>query len=361
MSDRTIDSIEAVLALARADIRALKAYEHAQWRPELQRLHANESPWPPLSCADGAPRHHYPEPQPAELVAAMAAYYGIAMDQLLVGRGSDEGIDLLTRAFCRAEHDAVLVCPPTFGMYSVAATIQGAKVVSIPLLANFQLDLPSILSALNSASAAPIKLVWLCSPNNPTGNALSRADIDAVIEAARGRAVVIVDEAYAEFSDEPSWISSLPVNPHLVILRTLSKAHGLAGLRLGAVLAHAAIIQLLRKIIPPYALPTDSARLATIAMETAALAVTRERIMLLNSERERLRSALSKSPWLSRIWPSSANFLLVEARDGQAVLDRLAGVGLIVRDFRGKSGLGEAIRITVGTPDQNDRIIRSLS
>lgn len=357
----TTSEIDAVLSLAREDIRALKAYEHASWRPELERLHANESPWPPLSSNDGLARHHYPEPQPAELVAAMAAYYGVAAEQILVGRGSDEGIDLLTRAFCRAEHDAVVVCPPTFGMYAVAAAIQGARTVSIPLRDDCQLDVTAIVAALQSPSANPPKLLWLCSPNNPTGTRLARGDIEQVIQAARGRAVVIVDEAYAEFATEPSWIAALAAHPHLVVLRTLSKAHGLAGLRLGAVIAHRAVIQLLRKIIPPYALPYDSARLGTIAMQAPALAVTRERIDLLLRERERLREALSASPLLRRIWPSEANFLLVEAHDGQLVLDRLAAVGLIVRDFRGKSGLGEAIRITVGTPEQNDRIIRSLS
>ena len=150
-------------------------------------------------------------------------------------------------------------------------------------------------------------------------------------------------------------------HPHLVVLRTLSKAHGLAGLRIGAVIAHRAVIQLLRKIIPPYALPYDSARLGTIAMQEPALAVTQERINLLVRERERVRAALSSSPLLTRICPSEANFLLVEAHDGKVVLDRLAAVGLIVRDFRGKSGLGESVRITIGTPEQNDRIIRSLS
>lgn len=357
----TTRHIDRVLSLAREDIRALKSYEHAQWRPELERLHANESPWPPLFSADGEPRHHYPEPQPAELVAAMAAYYGVATDQLLVGRGSDEGIDLLTRAFCRAERDAVIVCPPTFGMYAVAANIQGARVMSIPLLANFQLDVATIRQTLDASDGPPVKLVWLCSPNNPTGNSLARADIEEIIDSARDRAIVIVDEAYAEFAVGGSWISALSKYPHLVVLRTLSKAHGLAGLRIGAVLAHPELIRLLRKIIPPYALPTDSARLGTLAMQPAALAVTRERIESLVRERERLRAALSASPWLSRVWPSEANFLLVDARDGAAVLERLAAVGLIVRDFRLKSGLGEAIRITVGTPDQNDRIIRSLS
>lgn len=353
--------IDAVLSLAREDIRALKAYEHAQWRPDLERLHANESPWPPLSSNDDLARHHYPEPQPVELVAAMARYYGVAADQVLVGRGSDEGIDLLTRAFCCAQQDSVVVCPPTFGMYAVAAAIQGARTVAIPLRENFQLDVTAIVAALQAPAPSTPKLIWLCSPNNPTGNSLGRNDIQQVIEAARGRAIVIVDEAYAEFAKEPSWIASLAQHPHLVVLRTLSKAHGLAGLRVGAVLAHRAVIQLLRKIIPPYALPCDSTNLGTIAMQPPALAITRERIELLLRERERLSIALSNSPLLTRIWPSEANFLLVEARDGQAVLERLAAVGLIVRDFRGKSGLGEAVRITVGTPEQNDRIIRSLS
>lgn len=353
--------IDAVLSLAREDIRALKAYEHAQWRPDLERLHANESPWPPLSSNDDLARHHYPEPQPVELVAAMARYYGVAADQVLVGRGSDEGIDLLTRAFCCAQQDSVVVCPPTFGMYAVAAAIQGARTVAIPLRESFQLDVTAIVAALQAPTPSTPKLIWLCSPNNPTGNSLRRNDIQQVIEAARGRAIVIVDEAYAEFAKEPSWIASLAQHPHLVVLRTLSKAHGLAGLRIGAVLAHRAVIQLLRKIIPPYALPCDSANLGTIAMQPPALAITRERIELLLRERERLSIAFSNSPLLTRIWPSEANFLLVEARDGQAVLERLAAVGLIVRDFRGKSGLGEAVRITVGTPEQNDRIIRSLS
>lgn len=353
--------IDNVLALARADIRALKAYEHAQWRPELERLHANELPWPPLSSGDNAPRHHYPEPQPADLVEALARYYGVAPEQTLVGRGSDEGIDLLTRAFCQADRDAVIVCPPTFGMYAVAATIQGARVESIALTPEFQLDVDAIIQRLASPEEAKVKLVWLCSPNNPTGNALVRSDIERVINAARGRAVVVVDEAYAEFSQEASWVSQLEQHAHLVVLRTLSKAHGLAGLRIGAVLAHRDVIKLLRKIIPPYALPYDSAKLGTLAMQASALAVTRERIALLVRERDRLRTALARSPWLTRVWASDANFLLVEAKDGGVVLERLADVGLIVRDFRGKSGLGEAIRITVGTPEQNDRIIRSLS
>jgi len=355
------NDIDGVLALARADILALKAYEHAQWRPELERLHANELPWSPLSSGDTERRHHYPEPQPAELVQALARYYGVSPEQTLVGRGSDEGIDLLTRTFCRADRDAVIVCPPTFGMYAVAAAIQGARVESIALTPEFQLDVDAILKRLDSPEEPRIKLVWLCSPNNPTGNALTRNDIEQVIIAARGRAVVVVDEAYAEFSSERSWVLELEQHAHLVVLRTLSKAHGLAGLRIGTVLAHRDVITLLRKIIPPYALPYDSAKLGTLAMQTSALAVTHERVALLVRERERLRRALAHSPWLNRVWASDANFLLVEATDGGAVLARLAEVGLIVRDFRGKSGLGEAIRITVGTPEQNDRIIRSLS
>lgn len=186
-----MSEIDRVLSLARAEIRALKAYEHAQWRPELERLHANESPWPPISSSDGLARHYYPEPQPTALVAAMAAYYGVDADQILLGRGSDEGIDLVTRAFCRAGEDSVIVCPPTFGMYAVAAAIQGARTLSIPLREHFQLDVPAIVAALQASCANTPKLVWLCSPNNPTGNRLEPSDIRQVIEAARGRSVVI--------------------------------------------------------------------------------------------------------------------------------------------------------------------------
>ncbi|MCP5466959.1 MAG: histidinol-phosphate transaminase [Sinobacteraceae bacterium] len=346
------------LALARPEILALRPYEHAAWDPRLERLHANESPWRVPGDTSTAGLNRYPEPQPQPLVEALAALYGVAPAQLLVGRGSDEAIDLLTRTFCAAGRDAVLVCPPTFGMYAVAALIQGAGVIKVPLRrdAGFALDLPALRAALSPA----VKLVYLCTPNNPTGNELPEADVLAVLEACAGRALVVVDEAYAEFTTHPGYARRLAEFPHLVVLRTLSKAQGLAGARVGSLLASPAIVALLRKIIPPYAIAQPTVEAALQALQPSAQAVARERLATTLAERARLAAALGSLPTVLRVWPSAANFLLVEFHDAAAALRAIMAAGLIVRDFRG-AGLGEVLRITIGSPEQNDRLIRSLA
>jgi histidinol-phosphate aminotransferase len=345
------------LALARPEIRALKPYSHAVWDPRLERLHANELPWRVQGDTSIAGLNRYPEPQPRELVARLAALYDVEPSMVLVARGSDEGIDLLTRAFCRAGRDAVLVCPPNFGMYAVAARIQGAEVIEVPLdpERGFALDLPAVLGAIDRA-----KLVYLCTPNNPTGNSLAAADIDRVVEGARGRALVVIDEAYAEFSLAPSAVARIAAQPHVVVLRTLSKAHGLAGARIGALIAVPEIIALLRRIIPPYALAQPTVEAALAALEPEQLAIMRVRRDDILRERARTAAALAGRPGVRRIWPSDANFLLVEFEDAGLALERIATAGLIVRDFRGTAGLGEALRITIGTPAQNSRMLDSL-
>ena len=355
--------IGQVLALARPDILALEPYRHASADHALQRLHANESPWEPSFAAQAAPPrsplNRYPPPQPPALVAALARTWSTGADQILVGRGSDEGIDLLTRVFCAAGRDRVVVCPPTFGMYAVAARIQGAGVHEVPLRPGprFALDVPGVVAALEGGT----KIVWLCSPNNPTGDVLARADVATILDAAAGRALVVVDEAYAEFINGPSWTVEAGRRAHLVALRTLSKAHGLAGARVGAVIAHPQVIALLRRVVPPYAVPGPTLDAALAALTPAALAVTRERTALLVAERERLAARLARATGVRRIHRSEANFLLVEFDDAGAALARLQAAGLLVRDFRGYQGLGDALRLTVGTPDQNELMLRSLS
>ena len=283
----------------------------------------------------------------------------MSAEQILVGRGSDEAIDLVTRAFCAARIDSVVVCPPTFGMYAVAARIQGAAVRRVPLDASrgFAPDLAGIRSALDAGA----KLVWLCTPNNPTGTAIARADVEAVLAAAAGRALVIVDEAYGEFTDGPSWTQEVARHPGLATLRTLSKAHALAGARVGAIVAAPEIVALLRRIVPPYAVPGPTLRASLAALQPAALAVTAERIALLRRERERLAAALAALPTVTKVWPSTANFLLVEWRDAADALARLRAAGLVVRDFRAYDGLGQALRLTVGTPAENDRMLEVLA
>jgi histidinol-phosphate aminotransferase len=343
--------------IARTDIVALKPYEHASWEPSLERLHANELPWRPARDDSRGGLNRYPEPQPRALVEGLAELYAVAPASVLVGRGSDEAIDLLARAFCRAGRDAVLVCPPTFGMYSVSARIQGAKVLQAPLLAadGFALD----EQALIERCAAAVKLVFLCSPNNPTGNLLDEAAVVRIAQRLSGRALVVLDEAYIEFAARPSLARLVPQQPNLAILRTLSKAHGLAGARCGALIADPQVIALLRKIIPPYAIPQLTLEAVLDRLTPAARAESRTALELLLAERERLLSELPRLPRITRVWPSAANFVLAEFTDAGESLARAREARLLVRDARGYPGLGRALRITVGAPEQNGRLLEA--
>jgi len=348
------------LALARPEILELEPYSHASWEPQLERLHANELPW--RSAVDGtrAGLNRYPEPQPRALVEGLAALYGVAPEELLVGRGSDEAIDLLTRAFCRAGEDSVLLCPPTFGMYAVAARIQGAEVVRVPLLdaeRAFALDVPQILAR----SGARVKLVYVCSPNNPTGNRIDERTLIGLADALAGRALLVIDEAYIEFSGAASLASEVPRHPYLAVLRTLSKAHGLAGARCGALIAAPEIVALLRKIIPPYAMTQPTIESVLAALEPRELSAAAERVATIRAERSQLAERLATLPCVVRVFPSDANFLLVELRDASSAFARARAAGLLVRDVRAQPGLGRHLRITVGTPEQNARLIAALA
>jgi histidinol-phosphate aminotransferase len=345
--------------IARPDIVALRPYEHAAWEPSLERLHANELPWRAADDDSHAGLNRYPEPQPRALIERLAELYCVVPAAILAGRGSDEAIDLLTRAFCRAGRDAVLVCPPTFGMYSVCARIQGAEVVQVRLLpeAGFALDEQAVLERCTGG----VKLVFLCSPNNPTGNLLDEAVIQRITRRLAGRALVIVDEAYIEFAGRPSLARLVTELPNLAILRTLSKAYGLAGARCGALIADPEIIALLRKIIPPYAIPQLTLEAVLARLTPRALAHARTRLELLMGERERLLSALPRLTRLTRVWPTAANFILVELQDAGAALERAREARLLVRDARGYPALGRALRITVGTPEQNGRLLEAWS
>lgn len=345
-------------SLARPEIAALRPYEHAAWEPGLARLHANELPWRGDADASLAGLNRYPEPQPRALIGRLAPLYGVAPEQLLVCRGSDEAIDLLTRAFCAAQRDAVLICPPTFGMYAAAARIQGALLVEVPLRAErgFELDAEGLLA---HERLEGVKLVFLCSPNNPTGNALSAAAILAVADRLAGRALVVVDEAYIEFSQRASLAACIAERPHLAVLRTLSKAHGLAGARLGTLIADPEVIALLAKLIAPYAVPQLVLEAVTRLLSPEHLRTLPARIERILSERSRLEQTLATLPGVTAVLPSAANFLLARFVDPAAALARARAARLLVRDLRALAGLEDALRITVGTPEQNDRLLEA--
>lgn len=346
----------SALDLARVELRGLQPYSSARMEARGGRvlLNANESAWPPHE--DEAEIHRYPEPQPRRLVATLANLYGMKPDQALVGRGSDEAIDLLVRAFCRAGRDAVLVSPPTFGMYAVCARIQNAGVVEAPLRADGGLDVEALLAAATDA----VKLVFVCAPNNPTGAAVARADIECLLMALAGRALLVVDEAYVEFSDQGSVADLIARHDHLVVLRTLSKAWALAGARIGALLAHAEIVALLRRIMSPYPVPSPCAQAALRALTPHGRLRMHGRVAAVRAERSRMREALSALPDVRDVLPSQANFLCVRFDDAGAACRRLLQAGVVVRELRRHPGLEDALRITIGSAEDNARVLAAL-
>jgi histidinol-phosphate aminotransferase len=254
----------------------------------------------------------------------------------------------------------VLVTPPVFGMYAVSARLQDARLVEVPLVDGgdgFMLDADAVATAAMEGGA---KLVFLCSPSNPTGNKIPTADIDALAQRLDGRALVVVDEAYVEFSDQTSVVPLLASRPNLAVLRTLSKAHALAAARIGCVIADAALIAVLRACQAPYPVPAPCTALALAALEPDALAETRSRVSVIRRERARMVGALSVLPEVRRVYPSQGNFLLVRFADAEAAYRALLDAGVVVRDQRSAPQLGDALRITIGTPDENDRVLVAL-
>ncbi len=347
-----------LLSLARPEIVSLKPYAHAAWLPSLTRMHANEAPWRPTGDNTVAGLNRYPEPQPQALIERLASLYGVTAAQVLATRGADEAIDVLSRIYLRAGSDAILQCGPTFGMYQLAARIQGAAVIELPLdrEQGWGIDAERILAAWHPN----IKLVYLCSPNNPTANLMSEAALERVCAALDGKAIIVIDEAYIEWSRSSSLAAWLTRFQTLAILRTLSKAHALAGARLGALLAAPELIQIARRVIPPYALAQPTIEAALRALEPEELAASQARLEALLMEKDYLRRGLELSPLVAKVWPSDTNFLLIDCRDADRFMHNSIAGGLIVRDVRAHPALACSLRVSVGTRAQNDALLRSL-
>lgn len=353
--------MSALLDLVRPDLRDFAGYKSA--RSEALRgdvwLNANESAWANPADVQGRSRR-YPDPQPPALRARLADVYGVGPDQLLVGRGSDEAIDLLVRALCVPGQDAIVVTPPVFGMYVVCARLQGARIIEVPLVdgdAGLVADLDAIREAALGQGA---KLVFLCSPSNPAGSAIPLDGIAALASALEGRALVVVDEAYGEFADGASATTLLDAHANVVVLRTLSKAHALAAARIGVAIGDTELIAVLQRCQAPYPVPTPCAELALAGLSDPALAQTRERVAVVRRERERLLYALGGLPGVRRVYPSQGNYLLVRFDDPERAFRALLSAGVVVRDQRAAPQLGDALRITIGSPEQNDRVIAAL-
>jgi histidinol-phosphate aminotransferase len=350
--------MSTILELARAELRGIRPYVPGAYEPDCIRLNANESPWRTPGDTSERGLNVYPPPRPTVLQAKLAGYYGIERGQILVTRGSSEAIDVLIRGFCTAGRDKILICPPTFDMYRLYASIQNAGVVRVPLLADrdFALDTDNILKAIDATT----KLVFICSPNNPTGQSMARADIERICRETAGRALVVIDEAYHEFATGGHFLELRNRYEHVVLLRTLSKFVSLAGVRCGLIVAAPELIDFAQVVLPPYTFPTPSIELVQQALSKDALRVSEERIAVLKRERERLAAALRDVPQIVQVYPSDANFILVKTLDGNAVRETARRAGILVRTFDDPL-LANCVRITVGRPSDNDLLLKALS
>jgi len=336
--------------IVRKVIVEFKAYSARGGAGNALHLDANESPWapPPVTTTDEYNR--YPEQQPTDLRTRLANLYGVAPEKIMVGRGADEAIEVLLRTFCEAGEDSILICPPTFGYYETCAAIQGAEIIKAPLCADYRYDADLIKSKL-AKHCAMLKIAFLCSPNNPTGNAIDPKIIPELC-AAYPQTLIAIDEAYAEFSDQESFTPQIDKYPNLVVLRTLSKAYSLAGVRMGVAIADPRIIDLMLKVLPPYPISRPVERAVMRALSTASMPVHAARIKLWKSERTRMAKALSASPYIKYIYPSDANFLLLDVVDEERLLKTLTKYQIKIRDFR-NMGAGK-FRISIGSPEEND-------
>ncbi|QIL86482.1 histidinol-phosphate transaminase [Vibrio sp. HDW18] len=310
-------------------------------------LNANESPFNNEYKTDFARLNRYSDCQPKAMLEAYANYAGVRPEQVLTSRGADEGIELLIRTFCEPNQDAILFCPPTYGMYAISAETFGVERKRVPLTADWQLDLPSIAANLDR-----VKLVFVCSPNNPTGNLVQRSDIIELLEMTKDRAIVVMDEAYIDFCPEASTVDLLAQYPNLAILRTLSKAFALAGLRCGFTLASPELINVLLKVIAPYPVPVPVAEIAVQALSELGLARAKYQVLELGANRAYLQVGLSMIPGV-QVFEGWGNYLLVKFVDGDALFKAAWQHGIILRN----SPIENCVRISVGNREECEKTV----
>ena len=346
----------SVIKLARPELRDLPPYQAAVQVDDTIRLNANEAAWTTSNDQFRRPLNRYPELRPARLQSTLAERFGCAAENLLVTRGSSEAIDLLFRVFCRAGVDNVVTTAPSFSMYAHYARIQGAvlREVRTHPASDFVVSAESVLDACD----AQTRLVFLCTPNNPTGTTIAPDVIETILEARREHSIVVVDEAYIEFSRQRSAVDLLNRFDNLVVLRTLSKALAFAGARCGAVLGATETVRLLNAVQAPYALATPVIECVEDALQEEWLVEAEAQVAAVIAERKRISTALQELPCISRVWPSDANFILVQANPIEEVLQQTQHDRILLRYFGG--ALADCVRITIGSESENTRMLESL-
>ena len=340
----------SIAELLRDNIRRMTAYSSARDEfkdatADMIFIDANENPF-------DTGLNRYPDPQQSKVKAEISKLRRVSTKNILLGNGSDEVLDLIFRAFCEPKQDSVIALPPTYGMYKVLANTNDVGLIEIPLLPSFQPDVDSILEKQSAES----KLLFLCSPNNPSSNSFEASRIEKLIKGFDG--IVVIDEAYIDFSNEESWVQKIEEFPNLIVTQTLSKAYGLAGIRLGICFASEEIISILNKIKPPYnvnQLTQDAALKALLNPKKV-----QQEIEIIKLERSVLIDKLKEIAIINKIYPSDANFLLVEVDDANKRYDELIAKGIVVRNRSNQTHCYNCLRFTVGTPEENRELVNAL-
>ena len=334
-------------SIARKAIVDFAAYSARGGATGALHLDANESPYapPPVRGAEGYNR--YPEQQPHALRQRLADLYGTSPERLMVGRGADEAIEVLLRTFCEAGRDEVMICSPTFSYYETCAQIQGAGVIDVPLDKDYQWDTQAIIKAAKAATS--LKLIFLCTPNNPTGTIIKDDLVEQLCQSFPNT-LIIIDEAYEEFSSAPSYTPQTQTFQNLVVMRTLSKAYALAGVRGGVAISDPRIIDLMLKVLPPYPIARPVEDAIITALSPAAMSTHAARLTEWLSERARMFEALQSSPYIEKVYPSEANFLLINVKDDDLLMQELSKRQVKIRDYRKTT---RHMRISIGSPEEN--------
>lgn len=339
--------IDDISSLVRPNIRSLCPYSTArdEYKGELGVfLDANESPYP-------TGWNRYPDPRQSALKEKLAPIKGVKPENIFFGNGSDEAIDLVFRIFCNPGKDNVVAIAPSYGMYSVSAAINDVAVREVALGEDFSLPSEKILAACD----ANTKLIFICSPNNPSGNAFTNEEIFQIMDNFKG--IVIVDEAYIDFCSVPSLLGSIDKKPNLIVFQTFSKARGLAALRLGLAFSNPYVIRLMSMVKYPYNINASTQKLALEALEAPIDGQVAEIV----AQRARVAAALPAFQFVKRVYPSEANFILVKVEDADNLYDHLIADGIIVRNRNKVAGCSGCLRITIGLPSENDKLLKSLS
>ena len=346
MSEFNLDNI------TRTNIKKLVPYSSARSEYEGDAqvfLDANENSLGSLLQQNF---HRYPDPLQKNLKEKISAIKNINIENIFIGNGSDEAIDLLIRAFCNPGKDEILIFPPTYGMYEVSAAINDVEIKEVLLTDDFELNIPAIKKTISDKT----KIIFVCSPNNPTGNSFNENEIEDLVNSFNG--IIVIDEAYIDFSDKTSWLEKLNQYPNLVILQTLSKAWALAGLRIGMAFASAEIIRILNKIKPPYNISAATQKLALQVLNDEEKAY--QKIAIIKKEKAKLSEDLKAFDFIKKIYPSDTNFLLVKVNDATRLYKYLLTKNIVVRNRSNQPLCENSLRITIGTPEENVSLLQAL-